>query len=193
MIFDPEKKETLDTAERRKLLPPEEILLRSGLSEGTKIADVGCGTGYFSIPAAKIVGRSGKVFAIDISKEMLEELQNRLNPQEIHNLEILQSQEYSIPLTDSAVDFVLLSNVLHEPDDRERFFGEVTRVLKTGGRLILIDWLKKEMDEGPPLFERLSPEEIESLIGKFQFNIIDKDIISGKFYYYLAEKNENRL
>ncbi|MGB9913382.1 MAG: class I SAM-dependent methyltransferase, partial [Candidatus Kapaibacteriota bacterium] len=107
MIFDPEKKETLDTAERRKLLPPEEILLRSGLSEGTKIADVGCGTGYFSIPAAKIVGRSGKVFAIDISKEMLEELQNRLNPQEIHNLEILQSQEYSIPLTDSAVDFVL--------------------------------------------------------------------------------------
>mgnify|MGYP000912736447 CR=1 FL=1 len=73
----------LDSPERRKMLPPEETLFNAGLTKNDIFIDIGCGIGYFSIPASKIVGPKGKVFALDTSKEMLEELNRRINEDKI--------------------------------------------------------------------------------------------------------------
>lgn len=188
MIFDPKNKDKLDNPERRKLLPPEEILLKSGLKENDILADIGCGIGYFSIPAAKIVGNNGKVFAIDISTEMLDELKYRLESSNITNIVLLQNKGNTIPLEDNLVDFALISNVLHEVDNKTKFLSEIRRILKDGGKLVLIDWLNIETGDGPPLHERLSSNQIETLLHKANFVIHSKEIISEKFYYYLAEK-----
>ena len=72
--FDAKNKHKLDNETRRKMLPPEQTLLSLGLKEGDIMADIGCGIGYFAVPASKIVGKSGKVFAMDILPEMLEEV-----------------------------------------------------------------------------------------------------------------------
>ena len=71
--FDAKNRHKLDNPKRREMLPPEKTLIRLGLKQGDIVADIGCGIGYFTIPAANIVGDSGKVFAMDISPEMLEE------------------------------------------------------------------------------------------------------------------------
>ncbi|QLH53128.1 MAG: hypothetical protein CH6_0793 [Candidatus Kapaibacterium sp.] len=188
MIFDPANKEKLDNEERRRILPPEEILLKSGLTAGSIIADIGCGIGYFTIPAGRIVGANGKVYACDVSDEMLEELKKRVQAIGLTNIETYKSSEYEIPLDSDVADFLLLSNVLHEPNDRERFLREATRILKNGGKLILIDWLKKEMEEGPPFEERLSAEEIETLLTLCNYEVLERETIAGKYYYYLAVK-----
>lgn len=188
MIFDPKDKDKLDNPERRKILPPEDILIKSGLKEGHLIADIGCGIGYFSIPASKIVGSKGKVFACDISSEMLDELRNRIVANGITNIELIQNKSTSLPLEDNFVDFVLISNVLHEVENKSKFLAELRRILKYGGRLILIDWLDKETEDGPPLSERLSSTEIETLLHMANFVIHFKETISDKFHYYLAEK-----
>lgn len=188
MIFDPKHKDRLDNPERRKILPPEDILLRSGLNSGNSIADVGCGIGYFTFPASKIVGPNGKVYACDISTEMLEEVKKKIESNSATNIEIVQTKEYKIPLNDSLVDFVLISNVLHEPEDKSKFLDELRRILKPQGKLIVIDWLDKETEHGPPLHERLSSSQIEDLLHRANFVILNKDIISDTFHYYLAEK-----
>lgn len=72
--FYVKNKYKLDNAKGRELLPPEQTLIRLGLHEGDTMADIGCGIGYFTIPASKIVGDSGKIFAMDLLPEMLEEV-----------------------------------------------------------------------------------------------------------------------
>ncbi|MCX7909333.1 MAG: class I SAM-dependent methyltransferase [Ignavibacteria bacterium] len=188
MIFDPKNKAKLDDPERKKILPPEEILIRSGLKPSTTIADIGCGTGFFAIPASQIVGPSGKVYACDVSLEMLQDLETRCKNFGISNIKLIHSKQYQIPIENEAVDFVLISNVLHEQDNKVKFLSELNRILKSRGKLILIDWLFKEMEQGPPISERLTEQEIEDLIHKSNFVVLEKSIISDSFNYYLAEK-----
>ena len=76
--FSAKDKSKLDNPERRKILPPPITLEKLYLQKGDIVADVGCGIGYFNIPAAVIVGEMGKVYAIDISEEMLREVQERV-------------------------------------------------------------------------------------------------------------------
>lgn len=72
--FDVKNRSKLDNAERRSILPSEKTIASFNLSEGDIMADIGCGIGYFTIPTSKIVGESGRIFAMDISPEMLERL-----------------------------------------------------------------------------------------------------------------------
>ncbi len=188
MIFDPKNKDKLDTPERRKILPPGEILLKSGLKHGDFIADIGCGTGYFSLPAASIVGNNGKVYACDISSEMLEHLKASIEKELLSIIKLIQVMPSCLPLSNSSVDFVLISNVLHEVEKKEIFLAELRRILKSRGKLILIEWLDKEMEQGPPLHERLSASTIENYLHSMNFIILNKEIISDTFNYYLAEK-----
>jgi len=187
-IFDPKKKEQLDNPERREILPPETILLKSGLRTGNVAGDIGCGIGYFTIPMAKIVGSTGKVYAFDISNEMLNTLRSRIESENLQNVIIIQNEQYFIPLPSKILDFALLSNVLHEVDNYTSFLCEINRVLKPSGTLIIIDWLDKETDSGPPLHERLSEMKIRELLSQTNFDIGNYEIISDKFHYFVCYK-----
>ena len=79
--FDAKNKHKLDNEKRRELLPPEQTLINLGLHEGDVMADIGCGIGYFTIPASKIVGDSGKIFAMDILPEMLQDVGIKIKEQ----------------------------------------------------------------------------------------------------------------
>ena len=77
--FDVNNRHKLDNEKRRASLPPHETLIRLGYKESIDLADIGCGIGYFTIPAAKIGGNSAKIFAVDVSQIMLQEVENRAN------------------------------------------------------------------------------------------------------------------
>src|SRR3989304_9358607 len=155
--FDAKKAGILDNQDRAQFLNPEKILEKMKLTGEMVVADLGCGTGFFSIPASK---RVKKVFALDIQQEMLDILGDKIKKEKITNVEAILSEESSIPLSDMSVDILLMANVFHELEDKLSLLKEVKRVLNTNGRLVIIDWKKMVMDFGPPFEERLDEKEV---------------------------------
>ncbi|MDP4160289.1 MAG: class I SAM-dependent methyltransferase [Bacillota bacterium] len=156
--FDPENRKKLNSQERQAILPPAQVLKDIGLGSNTVWADIGCGTGFFTIPLAKEVKQ---VYALDIRAEMLSDLREILTQQQIHNVKMLQSEESHFPLPDQMMDGLLISLVIHEVDQPIEFFLELNRILQSGGRLVVIEWAKTSTKMGPPLEHRLSIQQID--------------------------------
>ena len=146
--FDITQKRKLDNSERRRIMPPEETLRTLGLKKGDIVADVGCGIGYFTFPAGQIVGPEGKVLAMDVAEEMLNEVNEGKERNQATNIETVKVTEEHLPLNNGAVNFVLACNVLHEVEELDRYVGELQRVLAVKGRLAVIDFEKKESQWG---------------------------------------------
>lgn len=108
----------------------EAFLKDIGIKKGQKILDFGCGVGNYAIPAAKLVGENGKVYALDKNEESLNELSQRIEKRVIRNIERIETSEKEIPLKDESVDAVLLYDVIHLVNDREKLLKEVYRILK---------------------------------------------------------------
>lgn len=183
--FDPRKAGRLESEERRRRLPPKEILAKIGLSPGMVLADVGAGSGYFALPAAEVVGPSGKVFALDLSEEMLGLLRAKNPPPQV---EVLACGEARLPLDNGAADLVLAAFVLHEAPDPKAFLRELHRVARPGGRAALLDWLPIHEEEGPPLEERIPPEEAGRLLRSAGFRVFKEETFGGSFFLLMGLK-----
>ncbi len=183
--FDPSNIELLVGKERRKEIDPLEFLRSNGLSPGMCIADIGCGPGFFTFPAAEIVGKSGRVYAVDIQEDMLKELKRRKPPE---NVSVVHSDEDHIPIEDDACDVILLAFVLHEAAERVLFLNELKRLLRPKGRLLLLDWEKKVEDKGPPFEERIDITEAERLLEMAGFEIEEKGNINPSHYKISARR-----
>jgi ubiquinone/menaquinone biosynthesis C-methylase UbiE len=183
--FDPQNIERLLSEDRLGGGLPEDLLRGSGLSKGMVFADIGCGPGFFTFPAASIVGTDGKVYAIDLQQEMLDELTKRGIPQ---NVLPLRSEENSIPIKKALVDFTLLAYVLHEANNKHLFLKEVRRIAKQGARVLVLDWEKKEEDKGPPVEDRVDKEDALKLLTDAGFRIIEKGTLSPSHWRILAER-----
>jgi ubiquinone/menaquinone biosynthesis C-methylase UbiE len=150
----------LESPERRQTLDPERFWDRVGLSPGDHVVEVGAGTGYFAIPAARRVAPTGRVYAVDVSSELVELLEERRSEEGVPNLVPVRSTPDRVPLPDAVASLVLLANVLHDVPDQT--LHEARRLLAPGGRLVNLDWRKQETPEGPPLQIRLAPQEAEA-------------------------------
>lgn len=186
--FDPKKMFKLDNPQRRLELPPLETLKLLGLTKGNTVADVGCGIGYFSIPAASIAGDEAIVYALDLSQEMIDEVEKKSVDSGMAIIKTIKTEEYELKLDDASVDFILMSLVLHEVEDKARMIDEITRILKPGGTFSLIEWEKIEGASGPPMEERISFEEIDDILSEIGYQDIRKHIISENFYGISARK-----
>lgn len=158
--FDIREKQRLLDDSRYEALQPKQMLLRLGLKEGDTMADIGCGPGFFTLPAAEIVGSHGTVFAADVQGEMLSAVKSRTVEQGVTNVRVVKTSEMDVPLPQASADFVLLAFVLDEVNHRSTFLHRVARILKPGGTIAVIEWQKHEQVEGPPLDDRLSPDEL---------------------------------
>ena len=186
--FSAKNKNKLDNPERRKIMPPEVTLEKLHLQKGDIVADVGCGIGYFSIPAAVIVGEMGKVYAMDISDEMLSEVQERANKNNVANVEIVRTIENSLIVADETITYAFICNVLHEAENVSNFLKEVKRVLIMGGKVAIIEWMKKESLTGPPMNHRIAEEELLTTLDNIGFKVIEQIDIGNEFYGIVAIK-----
>ena len=134
----------LDSNFRRKLQPPDKLIQRSGIKEGMHVLKVGCGSGAFTTFVGRVVGEEGKVYALDIQPEMLEQLGNKLSKPEnkdIENIELITAGAYDLPFDDNSLDLVYMVTVLQEIPDRNKALQQVKRVLKPGGILAVTELL----------------------------------------------------
>lgn len=180
--FNVSSKSKLDNEWRRENIPPKNTLKEFGLLESDNFADIGCGIGYFSIAAADIIDENKKVFAMDISDEMLEEVEKRAVIADVSNIITVKTNEYDLKLPDASVSFTLLANVLHEVDDKECFIKEIKRIMKSSGRVAIMEWEKKEMEMGPPLNHRIESDELKELFKAGGFSFVKSLVHAGAFY-----------
>ncbi|MEI8249214.1 MAG: class I SAM-dependent methyltransferase [Candidatus Taylorbacteria bacterium] len=122
---------------------PAVNLSRLGLMEGYKVVDLGAGSGFYSIEAAKRIGSSGRVYAVDVQKDLLERLRSIAATQGLHNIEIMWGNAEKIggtKLRESIADRVVASNILFQIEKPDDFALEIKRILKPGGKLLVVDW-----------------------------------------------------
>ena len=146
----------LDDPARRAWLPPAEVLGAMALHSGETVADVGAGTGYFSLPLAQAVGPQGKVYAVDAQEEMLSLLRQKLDEFTLSIVELIHAEADNTGLPASCCDLVFAANIWHEFDDHAAVLRESSRVLKATGRIAILDWRTDVLPEhGPPPEHRL--------------------------------------
>ena len=157
--FHPSQAHKLDDPERKNWLPPDEILSKLELQPGWTVADIGAGTGYFTVPIARAVRDDGRVFAVDVAPEMLEKIRARVAEAGLHNVQCYEGEASATGIPPQSCDCVFLANVWHEFDDRAAVLAEAERILKPNGRIAILDWRPDVApDHGPPLAHRISED-----------------------------------
>lgn len=156
-IYPESKWERLISEEREKNLNRERFFEISQPNKNEVWADIGCGPGYFTLPLAQKVL---KVFAVDISENMLKICQSRAEKAGIQNISYVKSSGDSFNLELDSIDKVLLVNVLHEFNDLKKAILEINRILHVGGLAYIIDWKYQPMEFGPPLEHRLPEQKV---------------------------------
>lgn len=173
-IFDDKKFKKLDSPHRRKILPIETVLDYIGLTNNQIIADVGCGIGYFAFPFAET---AKTVLAIDVSQVMIDELSKRNQKKNIVPLK----GDFSEVLKEK-VDIFFTSTLLHELDDLDEFTRNAIKHLSKDGRLIFLDFRKKETGVGPDVDKRIPAEEVQEIFKKNKLKDIRINYINEIFY-----------
>lgn len=156
------------------------------LNPGFKVADFGSGSGFYVMEAAKKVGDKGKVYAIDVQKDLLNKLKDEAIKSNLFNVEIVWSDLDEVKgsgLTDNFLDAVIASNILFQISDKKVLVAEIWRVLKKGGRVLAVDWLDSFGGLGPQSSDIFSKEEAEDLFKKFGF---EKVIELGEIDHHWA-------
>ncbi len=122
---------------------PEHNVDQFDIYPGMSIADFGAGSGYYTIAGAKAVGGSGRVYAIEVQKDLLEKIKSQATHQHLQNIEYIWGDIEKLGGTrikDASIDRVIASNVLFQLHDKKSFCNEIKRVLKPGGKALCIDW-----------------------------------------------------
>lgn len=134
----------LDSNLRKKMQPASLVIVRSGIIEGTKVLEIGCGSGAYTLDIARAVGEHGIVYALDIQQSMLDQVNRKLSKEEnkdIRNVEVLLGNAYKLPFEDQSIDTISLITVLQEIPDKHKALLEAGRVLKQDGRIAITELL----------------------------------------------------
>ncbi|MDO5836958.1 MAG: class I SAM-dependent methyltransferase, partial [Methanobacterium sp.] len=170
----------------RDILDPNRILEAIDLNEGESFMDAGCGDGYISLAASKIVKAQGQVYALDAYEPSLESLRNEMDELSIVNIEVIMADmTISIPVEDNKIDKCVMANVLHgfaSEGTLEPVLNEIRRVLKPGGTFAVVEFIKVNGPPGPPYDVRLSPENVENILEDHGLEIGGTTEV-GKYHY----------
>ncbi len=173
--------------ERRKWQNPESILATARVQAGDIFIDLGCGFGFFALPAAKIVGSKGLVCGIDIDREALEKLQESAKEAGLHNIEVKEGRAEEVALCNHCADVAFIGIALHDFEDPLTVLKNAKNALKSNGRLVNVDWKKKSMPIGPPLEIRFDENQASSLISKAGFTVESVGDV-GPYHYMIVAR-----
>jgi len=134
----------LDRPEREQEEQPEKALDALNLKPGMMVGDIGAGTGFYSIRIAKRIGPTGRVYANDIQRQMLQRLSKKAALQKVSNIETVLGTESNPKLPAGQLDLVILVDVYHEFSQPQRMLERIRESLKPDGRLVLLEYRKED-------------------------------------------------
>jgi ubiquinone/menaquinone biosynthesis C-methylase UbiE len=177
----------ISDSDRRKMMDPDVVLPMIGLKPGMTFADVGCGEGFFALPAARIVGSEGRVYGIDIDDEALDLLGRGASDAGL-NMIILSGKAEKTVACKGCADIVFFGISLHDFADPKKVLDNARHMLKPGGVLADLDGKKIETEGKSHGGKRISEKEASKLIEGANFNIESVEDISDWYYLIQAKK-----
>ncbi len=182
-VLDPRK-------QKKEFLNPREVLKAIGLEVGKTFADFGCGGGYFTIPAGKMVGEYGKVYAVDILKEALRDVEGKAKIEGLRNIQTVWADleiKSGTKITADSVDIVFISHVFYQSDKHSPILEEAKRVVKPEGEIVVIEWEKVDIPFGPPLEARVAKKDAIEAAQKSDLSL-SSEFEAGSYHYGLILK-----
>jgi ubiquinone/menaquinone biosynthesis C-methylase UbiE len=172
-----------EAADRAAWQKPDQILDALTLRPGQVVCDIGAGTGYFALRAAKRVGENGRVFAVDVEPRMLDVLRAKIEKTGVRNVTPVLAVAADPLLPPRSCDLVLIVDAYHHFPDRPHYLGRLAALLKPGGRLANVDWHKRKTDFGPELEHRIAREEFLADAAKAGLRLVAEPKILPHQYF----------
>lgn len=160
--------------------------------EGAKVADFGAGSGHYSLAAADAVGDEGFVYAIEIQKDLLSRLKRTASDRGLSNIEVLWAdleKEKGSTLKSGSIDAGIVANVLFQIKDKKVFAKEVWRVIRNGGKVLVVDWTDSFGHLGPHPKHLVKEETARSLFEEVGFKP-EKNIYAGEHHFGMIMRKE---
>ena len=164
-------------------LTPEHLVRELSLKPGDRVADIGCGTGVYTIALAHEVGAIGQVYAVDVHREALHTLASTLDKQGIINVEMIWADaEKAISIDAYSLDALVLSNILFQLDSIDKVLSIVSKLIKPEGQLLVVEWSDSHGGVGPHTSHVVQEEHAISLVQAHGFRLLRR-LPAGKFHY----------
>jgi arsenite methyltransferase len=175
----------LEDPKRDSYQKPQEVLMALGLKEGESVADIGAGSGYFSFRFAGQVGNTGRVYAVDISPDMILYMNRRVRDLGLKNVVTVLSSPDDPLLLDASIDRFFICDTWHHVENQAKYLGLIKNMLKPGGQLVMIDFHKKELPVGPRLEMKIAREDLVRQMETHGFQLL-KEHTFLPYQYFLV-------
>ena len=179
----------LERDERDEFQQPDEVMKALAFKPGERVADIGAGTGYFTVRAARAVGSDGEVLAIDLRQELLDYIERRLELEGIENVETRLVEADDPELPEGSIDTILMVDTWHYIRDPE-YARKMKAALAPGGRLVIIDYRPKPFEErpwGPPPEQQTSREELDGHMAEAGLRVAEEHDFLSEQYFVVYE------
>lgn len=164
---------------------PHHLIEQFDLQSGSHVADLGAGSGALSLAAARAVGEKGRVYAIEVQKDLLDRVKSHAREERLHTVEAIWGDIERVGgthLRAGAVDAAIASNVLFQVEEKDGFAKETARILKSGGKLLVVDWTESFGGMGPQPEHVIPERQAKALFEKHGFVFV-KTINAGAHHY----------
>lgn len=165
---------------------PEKNIERFSLGKGSHVADFGAGSGFYALAAAAAVGETGKVYAIDVQKDLLAKLKNEAQKiRHLMNLEVVWADLEHVGgtrLREHSMDAVIAANIFFQLEHKDNAAAEIKRIVKDNGRVFLVDWSESFGGVGPLQKDVFSEAAAKALFEKHGF-AVDRELAAGAQHY----------
>ena len=164
---------------------PAKIVEQCGIQAGMDIADFGAGSGHYSLAVAKALRSTGRVYAIEVQKDLLTKLKNHAVQEGIYNIEVIWGDLEKMngtKLRDMSVDMVFICNVFFQLEDKETPIKEAKRILKPGGKIVFVEWSESFGGIGPHAKSVFKKDKASPFFEKMGFHV-DREIHAGSHHY----------
>ena len=161
----------LDDPARDAYQKPHEVIEALAVKTGEVIADIGSGSGYFTLRLAQHVGATGHVYGVDVSSEMVRHLSERIRDAGLLNVSTILARPDD-PLLPQSVDRFLICDVWHHIEDQAGYLAKIKARLKPGGQVVMIDFHKRDLPVGPPAEVKIAREDLVAQMQAHGFRLL---------------------
>jgi arsenite methyltransferase len=173
----------LDDPARDATQKPHEVVMALGLQEGQRIADIGAGSGYFTFRFARHVGAAGRVYAVDVSPEMVLHLNERIRDAGLDNVRPILSRPDDPLLADASVDRIFICDTWHHIPSHPAYLERLKKALRPGGQVIIVDFQKKPTAVGAPMEIRIAREDVVKEFQQTGYGLIREETFLPNQYF----------
>jgi len=179
--------QALEDPKRDEYQKPHEVMSALNIKPGEVIADIGAGSGYFTFRLAHFVGVKGKVYAVDVSPDMIRHINRRIRETKATNVATILAEPDDPLLPDRSINRIFVCDVWHHVENQTKYLSLLRKILKPGGEVVMIDFQKRDLPFGPPLQMKIAREDLINQLETNGFKLT-KEHTFLPYQYFLVFK-----